>query len=125
MSKFEHFINSNCEISIEQTGNFQTKYADGLFNVEVGSLYIEVDGHHHFNKDVDNSYFAAFVEVKEEGVKKLFELELAPGYSLGDFAIVKNEAFKELNNFLEKIQLQKKLQQELDANIIKKPLKKM
>ncbi len=109
----EHFINCNCSINIEQTGDFQTKYADGIFNIEAGSIYVEVDCYQNFNKDISNSEFFATVEIKEPGIDKFFELELFPGYNLENFGIVKNQTFVELNDLLEKIQLQKVLDNEL------------
>jgi len=116
----EHFINCNCLISIEQTGDFQTKYTDGIFNIEAGAIYIEVDGYHHFHKDINNSEFIAYVEIKEPGIEKLFALDLFPGYSLENFGIVNNSEFKELNDLLEKIQFQKNLEKDLNTQQVKK-----
>lgn len=112
MDNWDHFLNCNVEINIEQTGNFPSKYAEGVFNIESGSIYIEIEGYHHFNKDDSNIYYG-LVEIKEQNIQKLFELELFEGTSFENFGIVKNETFNQLNDFLEKIQLQKNLEKEL------------
>lgn len=125
MDKWNHFLTDNLEINIEQTGEFETKYAEGSFNVEAGSIYIQIDGYHHFNAYIDNSVFVAVVEIKGKNIQKLFELELFPSDSFEKFDIVKNQTFIELNSCLERIQLQKNLDENLSHNHDKKSMKKI
>jgi hypothetical protein len=125
MDNWNHFLNCNVEINIEETGDFPTKYIAGFFNVIQNSIYIETNKIDHFSKDVDKSVFVAVVEINEPNIQKLFELELFLGYSFENFGIVKNETFFQLNNCLKQIELKKNLEQDLNQTPNKKSIKKI
>jgi hypothetical protein len=117
MDNFDHFLNFEGSLSIEQIGNGLTKYGDGKFYLDHGTVFIELDGYNHFNEMTNRTEFIGIVEVKTSEIQKMFELVLLPNPAMDEFEVYVNQQFKELDIILKKIQLEKELNQELKQDL--------
>jgi hypothetical protein len=113
MDNFNHFLNFEGSLSIEQFGNGLTKYGEGKFYLDHGFVFIELEGYNNFNEITNRTEFTGIVEVKTPEIQKMFELVLLPNPAMDEFEVIINEQFKELDILLKKMQLGKELNQEL------------
>jgi hypothetical protein len=138
MEKFEHFLNYDGDIIVEQSGSISPISMNGKFQLKNGKLIIKT---HHFIPTCEFKYnslsttFNAFFKIEENGIEERFILEIIPYIHINEdnffstqrnpnlekdeFEIETDDDFIELDKLLKTIYLKNKLEENLTENNFK------